>query len=104
LHIITNGDLNDPMDRRIALARRLLDGSVTSITQFLEKARQTCARGPDASGDTIVLRRENRGTVSSTLLALTRQPQDSVYLYAPGPPDVTPYDDYSTDLREMLSK
>lgn len=104
LHIITNGDLNDPTDRRISLARRLLEGPVESVPQFIARARQTCSRGPDASGDTILLRRENRGTVSSTLLVLSKQPQDSIYLYSPGPPDVTRYDDYSIQLRGMLAR
>jgi uncharacterized protein with NRDE domain len=104
LQIITNGDLNDGGDRRIALARRLLEAPVKSIEEFIERARQTCSRGSDASGDAILLRHEDRGTVSSTVLALTRESQDAVYLYAPGPPDVTEYDDYSRELRGLASK
>ena len=41
LQIITNGDLNDPNDRRIALARRLLEAPIDSVAGFLDRARLT---------------------------------------------------------------
>ena len=43
------------------------------------------------------------GTVSSTLLALSRKPQHSIYQYAPGPPCDCAYDDLSALLRQVLS-
>jgi hypothetical protein len=49
------------------------------------------------------LRDTNRGTVSSSILAVRSPPADGVFLHAQGPPDVTPYADYSHLLRELMA-
>ena len=104
LHLLTNGDLNDPRDARQRFARELfLAQPIDGSDEFLKVAPRVCATGPDpVRGTTIVLRGDNRGTVSSTLVALTTRAGDAAYRHAAGPPDRTPYEDYSPQLREVL--
>jgi uncharacterized protein with NRDE domain len=104
-HFLTNGDLDDATDARLQLARTMLTREpIESIDAFLQTAAAMCSAGPNsASGQSIVLRAGDRGTVSSTLVALARDPQQSVYRYAAGPPDTTPYDDVSPLLRQVLT-
>ena len=105
LHLVTNGVPNDPHDPRQELVREMFAPErIDNVPSFLAVARRVCTQGPDASGRSVLLRFPERGTVSSTLLALTANPADAVCQFAPGPPDVTPYDDYSADLRELLER
>jgi hypothetical protein len=101
LHILTNGDVNDPADARIGYAadwlgqRRYAGGE-----QCVQALRQLCAyTGPD--GPAICLRGERGGTVSSSIIALRRPLGQSTYLHAQGSPDRTPYVDYSHLLRQL---
>jgi Transport and Golgi organisation 2 len=104
LHLLTNGDLDDPRDARQRFARELFSAQpIGASGEFLEIAARVCATGPDpVRGTTIVLRGDNRGTVSSTLVALTTRQSDAAYRHAAGPPDRTPYEDYSPKLQETL--
>ena len=52
----------------------------------------------------MVIRGRDRGTVSSTLLALGKKPRDAIYQFAAGAPDQTKYEDYSPLLRDILSR
>ena len=52
----------------------------------------------------MVLRSNDRGTVSSTLLALGLKSRDAIYQFAAGAPDETRYEDYSPMLRDILSR
>ena len=86
LHVITNGNMDDPRDERHEFIRRMLtlqtlDSSVT----FLAVASRVL-RKPDAEGrrGVVVLGNES-GTVSSTLLSLPRKIQHAVYQYSAGP-------------------
>ncbi len=104
LHLVTNGPANDPADPRQASAREMFTANAPAdVRSFLTSARRVCRQGFDASGRTIVIRRPERGTVSSTVLAVTDEPGQAVYEFAPGVPDVTPYDYYSDVLRGLLS-
>jgi hypothetical protein len=49
----------------------------------------------------ICLRGERGGTVSSSIVALRTPLSRSTYLHAQGPPDCTPYVDYSALLAEL---
>lgn len=102
LHLLTNGDLNDAHDRRQSLARRMLGAApLQSVEQFLVDAAQTCSLvGPSEA--TIVLRGADRGTVSSTLIAVGRQPGESRLLFAPGSPDRTAYRDVTPLVAELF--
>jgi hypothetical protein len=52
----------------------------------------------------MVIRGSEKGTVSSTLLALGKKPRDAIYQFAAGAPDETKYEDYSPLLRDILSR
>ncbi|MFO0885934.1 MAG: NRDE family protein [Pirellulales bacterium] len=106
LNIICNGDVNDPRDERQKLARRLLTlQTLDSSVKFLAVASKAFARpsaGPDRPG--MIVRGKDRGTVSSTLIALGKKPRDAIFQYAAGSPDVAKYEDYSPLLRDILSR
>jgi uncharacterized protein with NRDE domain len=105
LQLVTNGVPNDQRDPRQELVREMFAARpIDGLESFLDVARHVCRQGPDASGRRVVLRFLERGTVSSTLLAVTANPASAVCQFAPGPPDVTPYDDYSRELRELLRR
>jgi hypothetical protein len=107
LNIIAGGDLNDPRDVRVELARRLLTlHTLDSPVKFLAVASKVFARAPSPQPDrpSIVVRDKDCGTVSSTLISLGRKPRDAIYQYAPGPPDRTRYEDFSPMLRDILSR
>jgi hypothetical protein len=46
----------------------------------------------------------DKGTVSSTLVALGKKPRDAIYQFADGPPDQAKFEDYSPLLRDILSR
>ena len=106
LNIIGNSDVNDPRDERQKLARRLLTlQTLDSSVKFLAVASKAFARpsaGPERPG--MIVRGKERGTVSSTLIALGKKPRDAIFQYASGSPDVAKYEDYSPLLRDILSR
>jgi len=106
LNIIGSRDLNDPGDERVAMARRLLTlQTLDSPVKFLAVASKVFARPPAPAGrPSMVIRGKERGTVSSTLIALGTKPRDAIYQFAPGPPDQTKFEDYSPLLRDILSR
>lgn len=106
LNIIANGDVNDPRDERVELARRLLTlQTLDSPVKFLAVASKVFARAPGPPGrPSMVQRDKDRGTVSSTLISLGKKPRDAIYQYAPGPPDQSKYEDFSPFLRDILSR
>ncbi len=98
VHYLTNGDLDDPRDGRIAAARRLFAPQAPeSVESFMERAAAVCA------DPAVIIRGVGRGTVSSELIAITADPADAVYRHAPGPPDRVHYDDRSGLLRDLLA-
>ncbi len=105
LHTLSNGDLDDPQDERHQFLRRMLTlHTLDSAVTFLAVASRACSRKPNEEGRRgVVLTGGDYGTVSSTLLALSRKAQHSTYQYSPGPPSETPYDDLSALLRQVLS-
>ncbi|HVX62113.1 MAG TPA: NRDE family protein [Pirellulales bacterium] len=108
LHLLANRDLNDPSDSRLQLARELFQQApIGSIAEFLPAAKRVCGhyvsggRLGNPQQPSIVLRASDRGTVSSSLIALAEDRKQGVYEYAPGPPDTADYDDYSELLRGL---
>ena len=102
VHVLTNGDVNDDGDPRLAHARRWLSGRTFGCSQQgLTALEELCGR-TGGDGPAICLRGADRGTVSSTLVAVRRPLATSVYLHAQGPPDRTAYVDYSTLLRRLI--
>jgi uncharacterized protein with NRDE domain len=106
LNIITTHDLNDPRDERQKLAKRLLTlQSLDSAVKFLAVASKAFARPPAAEGRPgMVVKGQERGTVSSTLIALGKKPRDAIFQYANGSPETARYEDYSPLLRDILSR
>lgn len=105
LHVITNGDMDDLRDERHELVRRMLTlHTLDSAVTFLAVASRTFSRRPDNNGRRgVVILGKEFGTVSSTLLALSRKIQSSVMQYSSGPPCDHAYDDLSALLRQVLS-
>lgn len=105
VHLLTNGDLNDPHDMRQKYARTLLAPRFPGRPEdFVSAAQTILSTGLDADRQrTIVVRTPDRGTVCSTILTLAQPSEDSLYLYAPGSPDRTPFVDRSAALRELLN-
>jgi hypothetical protein len=101
LHLLTNGDVNDEADARLNLAAEYLAAQPGRFAENCVQAlrRLTVQREPE--GLPICFRRGDRGTVSGTILALRPALADGTYLHAQGPPDRTPYADYSHLLREL---
>jgi uncharacterized protein with NRDE domain len=105
LHLLSNGNLDDPHDQRQEFARRLLTlQRLDSAVAFLAVASRTFSRKADSQGRRgVIVSRDDYGTVSSTLLSLPKKTQNAVYQHAPGPPCDHPYDDASALLRQVLS-
>ena len=106
LNIIANGDVNDPRDERVKLARRLLTlQTLDSPVKFLAVASKAFARAPSPPDrPSMVIRGQERGTVSSTLIALGKKPRDAIFQYSSSSPDKSKYEDYSPHLRDILSR
>ena len=88
------------------MARRLLTlQTLDSPVKFLAVASKVFARSPSPPGrPSMVLRGSEKGTVSSTLVALGKKPRDAIYQFAAGAPDQAKYEDYSPLLRDILSR
>jgi uncharacterized protein with NRDE domain len=96
IHVLTNHDVNDASDRRVGHALWwLAQLDYETGADCLDALRRLCAQNGSDGGPAICFRKENRGTVSSSLVALREPPKPSAYLHAQGPPDTTPYVDYS---------
>ena len=104
LHVLTNGDVNDPADARVGYAAwRLGQRTYAVARQCVEALRELCSyTGPD--GPAICFRGADRGTVSSSIVALRGRPAPSTYLHAQGPPDRTEYEDYSDLLERIMER
>jgi hypothetical protein len=100
-HVLTNRDVNDLTDPRLAHALDWL-GRQPSATadDCLQALRRLCAQCGEG-GPPICLHGKDRGTVSSSLLALPADLARGTYLHAQGPPDRVPYEDCSSLLAEL---
>jgi hypothetical protein len=106
LNIVGHMDVNDSLDDRAEMARRLLTLQLLDTpVKFLAVASKVFARQPISAGrPSMVVRQPDFGTVSSTLIALGKKPRDAIYQYANGAPDQSRYEDYSPLLRDILSR
>lgn len=103
LHVLSNRDVNDASDHRVGRALGwLTERPARTAAECVTAARELCGR---TDGDPpICFRDSNRGTVSSSLIVVPRPLSGGVYLHAQGPPDHTPYEDYSALLRELAGE
>ena len=100
LHLLTANDVNDPADARQEYARAWLGRrELTRSEEAVAALQELCSLTGDAP---MCLRREDGGTVSSAVIALRRPLGRSTYRHAQGPPDVTPYVDYSHLLQDIV--
>jgi uncharacterized protein with NRDE domain len=95
LHVLTSRDVNDLQDRRTShaltwLSRRRYRRGEDCATALKKLCGQTGNGSPP-----ICLKGEKGGTVSSSVIVLRPTLTDSRYFHAPGPPDITPYEDCS---------
>jgi uncharacterized protein with NRDE domain len=100
VHVLTNHDVNDGGDSRLAYALGWLgERPYARAADCVAALRELCGQTGNG-GPPICLRGADRGTVSSSIVVL-RPPADGVYLHAQGPPDRTPYADCGPLLREI---
>jgi uncharacterized protein with NRDE domain len=96
LHVLANRDVNDESDPRVGYALGwLYRQPYTTAVDCLEALKELCSN-PGVDAPPICLHGPDRGTVSSSLIALRQPLVRSSYLHAQGPPDRTPYEDVST--------
>ena len=101
LHVLTAHDVNDESDPRIDHARSwLMERHPPTASDCIDALKQLCRQSGNG-GPPICLHGEDRGTVSSSILALPPDLSRGRYWHAQGPPDQTAYEDYSYLLREM---
>lgn len=99
IHVLANGDVNDPDDRRVRHVLAWLgERRPATAADGLAALRAVCAQ---TEPQPITLRLTTRGTVSSSLLALPADLGTGVYLHSQGPPDRTPYLDRGDLLRQL---
>jgi uncharacterized protein with NRDE domain len=104
LHVLTMNDVNDSRDPRILHARKwLAKSSYETANQCVDALQKLCAQN-GSDGPVICLRGPLGGTVSSSIIALRSPLTRTLYLHAQGPPDTTPYQDYSHLMQELASK
>ncbi len=103
LHVVTAHDVNDASDRRIGHSLWWLgQRTFANADSCVGALKELC--GQRGNGDpAICLRGEIGGTVSSSVVSLASNPARSAYWHAQGPPDCTPYMDYSPVLRSLLA-
>lgn len=101
LHVITNDDVNDTTDPRLAFVVDWLGSyGCETARDCVTALRHVCAL-PGNGNPPVCLRGKAGGTVSSTVLSLGTSFNHSLYLHAHGPPDETPYEDFSSLLDKL---
>jgi uncharacterized protein with NRDE domain len=101
LHVLTAHDVNDEGDRRLGHALWWLSNrGYGAANHCVAALKELCAQsgGPDPP---ICLHGADRGTVSSSIIALTDSLAQSSYWHAQGSPDRVPYADCSHLLRRL---
>ncbi|MBM4070549.1 MAG: NRDE family protein [Planctomycetes bacterium] len=99
IHVVTNHDVNSASDPRTRHAIDWLERhSFRTADECLLALAELCGR---TEPPPICLRGDDRGTVSSTLLALAPTLLRGRFLHAQGPPDRTPFADLSHLLRQL---
>ena len=101
LHVLANDDVNDGTVPRVGHAMWWLhQKTYSTAADCLEALKELCSVSGGEAPD-VCLHGPERGTVSSSLLALRQPLSESVYLHAQGAPDRTPYEDYSHLFRQL---
>jgi len=104
LHVLANRDINDGSDPRVLYALDWLSQRDYPDTASCVQALQSLCGQSGGEHPPICLRGEKKGTVSSTIVAVREPLERSIYRHAQGPPDRTPYEDYSALLEQLNLK
>jgi uncharacterized protein with NRDE domain len=105
LHVLANRDVDDEGDPRVGYALWWLSQlDYGRAADCADALKRLCAQPGGDGNPPMCLHGPDRGTVSGTIVALRPAPARSVYLHAQGPPDRTPYADYSHLLRELEAR
>jgi len=103
LHVMTNGEVDDLEDRRIAAAfERLRPVPMDTPDIWMSNSQWLCGFPGDNCRPAICLKGSDRGTVSSTILMICDTSIYGQYHHAAGPPGRTYYGNFSQELREVL--
>ena len=103
IHILANRDVNDESDRRSRYAYEMLASQrYPDVDVALLALQAVCSH--HQSPTPICLNGDNRGTVSSTLIGLTKPLQNSRLHHAQGPPDRAVYFDRSDLFTELIQE
>lgn len=103
LHVLTNSDVNNASDPRVAHALAWLGQRRYAVAQDCLDALRELLAQTGGCGPAICFRSETRGTVSSTLIALRDTLARGTYLHAQGSPDRTAPVDYSPLLHRLAA-
>jgi uncharacterized protein with NRDE domain len=101
IHVMTNRDINDASDARVGYALDWFNRRrYRTPSDCVQALTQLCAKH-QPNDPPICFRHPDRGTVSSSIVALGDSLPASLYLHAQGPPCRTVYADYSHFLHTM---
>jgi hypothetical protein len=105
LHVLANRDVDDEADPRVAFALSWLSqADYRRSADCVAALTRLCAQRGSDGQPPMCLRSADRGTVSSSIVGFGPSLARSLYLHAQGPPDRTPYLDYSHLLGELVSE
>jgi uncharacterized protein with NRDE domain len=101
IHVLTTHDVDDASDRRLGHALWWLNQRrYARAAECVAALQELCAQ--TGNGDpAICVRGPQGGTISSSIVVLRQPLARGQYLHAQGPPDTTPYADYSNLLTEL---
>jgi hypothetical protein len=100
-HVLANGNVDEEGDPRVRFALRWLGQQpLGSTADCVAELKALCGKAGGDGEPAICFHGAERGTVSSTIIAVPFSGQ-ALYLHAQGPPDRTPYVDYSDHLRRL---
>jgi uncharacterized protein with NRDE domain len=106
IHVIANRGLNDDDDPRVVRARREVEemfAASQDIDAWIERSKHIAALHAEGDQPGLCLHRlEAWGTVSSSIVSLANDRQQSRYWYSAGPPCETEYVDRSKLLNSIL--
>ena len=96
MHVVTNPGLNDEADPRATFALAEL-GRLRAYTihDWLESLPPLCAQHGTPPTPAICLHSKDRGTVSTSIIALTDNRRSDRWLHAQGPPCRAPFQEFS---------
>jgi uncharacterized protein with NRDE domain len=107
IYTLGNTAFNSAEDVRVAAMHAFVANMVNEESEwhaFLRRAQQICAMHGEDGSPALCLHSDHWGTVGSTIVALPNNAPQSEYLYSSGPPCTTPYVDYTSSLRAMLTE